>query len=172
MRFRSGSRGSIGYCKRLPNVIKVDAGTSLPIVERIDPALVPEVFWLDVSSRLPASNPRMRTAGATAPLIERLAWYDRDVAAALFEPARARIEQAGGDQPASLAMEFLAWSAIDPRRRRRPAREVAHRSQAGEHSLSVHGLSWRNRSRKTTNSGGGESGEDWDMILGGTKRGF
>ena len=30
----------------------------MPIVERIDPALVPEVFWLDVSSRLPVGNPR------------------------------------------------------------------------------------------------------------------
>ena len=104
MRSRLVSRESTGCCRRLPSVIRFSAGTFMPIVGRIDPALVPEVFWLDVSSRLAASNPRMRTAGATAPLIERLAWYDREVAAALFEPARARI-----DRPMVTRRPILPW---------------------------------------------------------------
>ena len=38
------------------------AGSLLPIVERIDPAVVPEVFWRDVASRPPFGNPRTISA--------------------------------------------------------------------------------------------------------------
>jgi hypothetical protein len=98
-----------------PEGYQIRAGSFLPIVERIDPALVPEVFWLDVSSRLPAGNPRMPRAGFSTQLITRLAWYDREVAAALFEPARARIGQASGEQATDWTSEFVAWSLFDPR---------------------------------------------------------
>jgi hypothetical protein len=91
------------------------AGMFLPIVERIEPALVPEVFWLDVSSRLPAGNPRTHDSGSTSQLVTRLAWYDREVAAALFEPARARIDQASGDPAEGWDRAFVAWSMFDPR---------------------------------------------------------
>ncbi len=98
-----------------PEGYQIRAGSFLPIVERFDPALVPEVFWLDVSSRLPAGNPRMLRAGFSTQLITRLACYNREVAAVLFEPARVRIDQASGDQATDWSSEFLAWSLFDPR---------------------------------------------------------
>jgi hypothetical protein len=44
-----------------------------------------------------------------------LAWYDRDVAATLFEPIRAKMEHTGDHELASGGLEFLAWSIFDPR---------------------------------------------------------
>ncbi len=169
--FQIGVKRIDQLLQETPERYQIRAGTSLPIVERFDSALVPEVFWLDVSSRLPASNPRMRTAGATAPLIERLACYDREVAAALFEPTRVRFEGANDVQPANLAMEFLAWSAIDPHAAvarleklpidPRPGSDsVRARLVVAESLAQDHEQRWRRIWR------------DWDMILGGTKRRF
>ena len=56
----------------------------LPTAEQIDPALVPELFWRALAARPPEGNPSL-------PMI--LAWYDRDVARALFEAIRPRLEQ-------------------------------------------------------------------------------
>ncbi len=44
-----------------------------------------------------------------------VAWYDREIAAVLFEPTRVRLEAASADNPAELAMDFVAWSLFDPR---------------------------------------------------------
>ena len=87
--FQIGVKGIDRLLQETPERYQGRAGASLPIVERIDPALVPEVFWLDVSSRFSTSNPRMISAGWSSHLITRLAWYDRDVAAALFESVKA-----------------------------------------------------------------------------------
>ncbi len=87
----------------------------LPAVERIDPKLVPEFFWRGVALRPPTGNPRTTSAYSPAFLIEHLAWYDREVAAALFEPSRQRIEQTDDRDLATWNTEFLAWSLFDPR---------------------------------------------------------
>ncbi len=84
-----GVQGIDRQLREQPERYLAHAGTLLPIVERIDPALVPEILWLDIASRLPTGNARMRQAYSPGGLIARLAWYDRDVAAALFEPSRA-----------------------------------------------------------------------------------
>ncbi len=87
----------------------------LPLVEQIDPALVPEYFW-----RVVATRPSLGDPGATGELSEGLlvallAWYDRDVAAALFEPIRARMEQTDDQMLVRSSVEFMAWSIFDPR---------------------------------------------------------
>jgi hypothetical protein len=91
------------------------AGRILPVVERLDPAMVSEVFWRAVASRWPSGNPRTITADSPSGLITYLAWYDRDVAAALFEPTRQRIEHTEDRELATWRGEFLAWSLFDPR---------------------------------------------------------
>ena len=87
----------------------------LPVVEGIDPGLVPEILWRLVASRLPYGNPRALDVGFPILLIEELAAYDRQVAAALLEPALARMEQTDPKELATWMFEFLAWSVIDPR---------------------------------------------------------
>ncbi len=51
--FQIGVKGIDRFLQENTEGYQLRAGSFLPIVERIDPALVPEVFWLDVSSRLP-----------------------------------------------------------------------------------------------------------------------
>jgi hypothetical protein len=144
----------------------------LPIVERIDPALVPEVFWLEVAARLPTGNPRALTAGNTVSrLVTHLAWYDREVAAALFEPTKARLEQASADNPAELASDFVAWSLFDPRaavaRLEQLPFTVDLRSTTMRARVAVaqslarpHEERWR------------ETWKDWNVVLGGTNHDF
>ncbi len=91
------------------------AGALLPVVERIDPALVPEVFWRFVASRPPVGNPRATVTYSPTNLIQYLAWYDREVAAALFEPSRDRIEHTEDPELATWSAEFEAWASFDPR---------------------------------------------------------
>ena len=55
--FQIAVRGIDQLSQDSPERYQHFAGMLLPIVERIDPALVPEVFWLDVASRLPVGNP-------------------------------------------------------------------------------------------------------------------
>ncbi|MFI5459023.1 MAG: carboxypeptidase regulatory-like domain-containing protein [Isosphaerales bacterium] len=74
----------------------------LPIAEAIDPALVPELVWRALAAR---QSPVWAMY---------LAWYDRDVAAALFEPARQRLGTSGTEPGASQVM-FEAWSLFEPR---------------------------------------------------------
>jgi len=87
----------------------------LPMVEQIDPALVPEYFWRVVATRHPAGNPRSGSEVSSAWLTLLLAWYDRDVAAAVFEPVRARLEHADDRELAGSAVVLQAWSILDPR---------------------------------------------------------
>ena len=169
--FQIGVKGIDRFLRGNPEGYQIRAGAFLPIVERIDPALVPEVFWLDVSSRLPAGNPRMLNAGSASQLIARLAWYDREVAAAIFEPARARMAQTTAGDLAVRSFEFHAWSLFDPRAavtclEKLPI-DVKLQNNAMRARLAVaeslaqdHDQRWR------------KMWEDWTMILGGSKHDF
>jgi hypothetical protein len=148
-----------------------NAGTLLPIVERIDPGLVLELFWRDVSARLPIGNPRSLINDWPTNLNGFFAWYDREVAAALFELVRARIDLASGDQSADWTREFLAWSLFDPRAAvarletlsidpKLPNNAIRARLAVAESLAQDHEQRWR------------KIWEDWDIILGGLKRDF
>jgi len=86
----------------------------LPLVERIDPALVPEVFWRAVALRPPTGDPRKEMDSPSARLAEFLAFYDGEVASVLFQPVRAELEKAG-DSTTDRSGDFLTWSLLDPR---------------------------------------------------------
>ncbi len=91
----------------------------LPLVEQIDPALVPELFWRVVATRPSIGNPRDVPGDIakhwSSRLVAVLGWYDRDVAAALFEPIRVQLEHTDDLALARSREEFLAWSIFDPR---------------------------------------------------------
>jgi hypothetical protein len=87
----------------------------LPLVEQIDPALVPEYLYRIVSSRPSIGNPRSVNESSSALLTALLAWYDREAATALFEPVRVWMDHAGDQELANSAVEFQAWSILDPR---------------------------------------------------------
>jgi RNA polymerase sigma factor (sigma-70 family) len=86
----------------------------LPLVEQIDPSLVPEVFWRAVAMRPPLGDLRYITSSRLVPL---LGWYDREVAATLFEPERVQMERTNDGELAlgRLATGSQRWSIIDPR---------------------------------------------------------
>lgn len=66
----------------------------LPLVEQIAPDRVGEVFWRAVAQHAPDDDPR-NDFGADHPLVSEvmlLSRYDRNVAAALFEPVAAFVE--------------------------------------------------------------------------------
>ncbi len=98
-----------------PEGNRLPAGDLLWLVEQIDPALVPDVFWRTIASRAPYGNPRDDRADHFNVRVAELAVYDREVAAALFQPALARMEQTDPTELASWGSEFVAWSLIDPR---------------------------------------------------------
>jgi hypothetical protein len=89
----------------------------LPMVEQVDPAFVPEYFWRVVATRPSIGNPRTESVGERARLALLLAWYDRDVAAAVFEPVRSSLANADDPELAGGAwsLAFEAWSILDPR---------------------------------------------------------
>jgi hypothetical protein len=91
------------------------AGQRLDVVERIDPALVPEVLWRYVAARSTSANPRMTVVYSPSDLIQRVAWYDREIAAALFETSRDRIAHTEDRELARWFREFEAWASFDPR---------------------------------------------------------
>ncbi len=87
----------------------------LPLAEQIDPTLVPEVFWRAVAMRPPIGNPRSFIDMSSSQLVMLLGWYDREVAAALFEPVRAQMERTDDEDLARLNDSYLGWSLFDPR---------------------------------------------------------
>ncbi len=103
-----------GLMQERPEQLTFHTNNLLPVIERIDPALVPEVFWRYVASRPPSGNPRTISVYSPADLIKRLAWYDREVAAAVFESSRDRIEHTDDRELATWYGEFDAWSSFDP----------------------------------------------------------
>jgi hypothetical protein len=87
----------------------------LPLVERIDPALVPELFWRAVALRLPPGDPRQDVDLSSAELAMILGWYDRQVASVVFEPVRARIEAMDDSELDNWTIALMSWSIFDPR---------------------------------------------------------
>jgi hypothetical protein len=86
----------------------------LPMVEQIDPALVSEYFWRILAMGRPLANPRSTEEVYARSLVELLAWYDRDVTAALFEPVRDQMEQSD-DKRLANSTRFVGWALFDPR---------------------------------------------------------
>lgn len=90
---------------------------ALPLVEAIDPALVPEVFWRALSLRETSFDPReiLGQGGDWRTLPMLLARYDREVAALAFAPglAYARDALPRGDRYSSNLA--LTQAMIDPR---------------------------------------------------------
>jgi hypothetical protein len=90
-------------------------GVVLPIAEQIDPALVPEVFWRAVACRPPIANPRTLLHGIPIELAALLSFYDREVAAAIFEPVMVQLEQTDDQELAGRSFDIASWSMFDPR---------------------------------------------------------
>jgi hypothetical protein len=147
------------------------AGSLLPIVERIDPALVPEVFWRDVASRLPVGNPRTLSNYSPSYLILHLAWYDRDIAAALLEPCLARLKEASNDGSSLSTYDFRAWSLFDPRdavaRLEKLTIDPKVENNAIHTRLAVAESLAQDREERWR-----KIWDDWDIVLGGLKRDF
>jgi hypothetical protein len=165
--FKTALQGLDRIMKERPERYQMFVGTLLPAVERIDPALVPEMLWRDVASRPPIMDPRAGP-GPTR-LIAQLAWYDREVAAVLFEPTRALIERTDNSELAAWRYEFLAWSLFDPR-------AAVARLEQTPISPDV-GLIWRSARVYVAESLGRSHDERWgaiwrqrDIMYGGTKR--
>ncbi len=94
------------------------AGSILPLVERIAPERVAEVFWRGVALTAPGDDPRS-DFGRDDPLAAEvllLCRYDRDVAMMLFEPiaayVRSRSLRDGND---IIPAVILALTLIDPK---------------------------------------------------------
>jgi Carboxypeptidase regulatory-like domain len=108
-----------GYSLVLDTLMLEAREVFLPIVEQIDPALVPELFWRVVATRPSVGNPRDVPGDVakhwSSRLVAVLGWYDRDVAVALFEPIRAQLEHTDDLALARSPEEFLAWLIFDPR---------------------------------------------------------
>ena len=130
------------------------AGSLLHVVERIDPALVPEVLWRYVAARSPFANPRTTITYSPSDLIQHIAWYDREVAAALFETSRDRIEHTEDRELASWFPEFEAWASFDPRAavarlEKVPVGPDLSQTDARLHVARLLGLSYEQRLRTT-----------------------
>ncbi len=99
--------------KKRPQIVMRSGGRMLAIAEAIDPALVDEVMWLAVAARPPSA--RVIEAKAPGPLVAQIAWYDREIAAALLQPRIQRIEKAPDSELAGWEHAFETWTLIDPR---------------------------------------------------------
>ena len=87
----------------------------LPLVEQNNPTLVPEIFWRAVAMRPPMGSQRSLVDESPIHLVMLLGWYNREVAAALFEPVRTEMEQTDERALAEWGNQFLSWSIFDPR---------------------------------------------------------
>ena len=113
--FQTALQGLDRLLEEHPERYMNEAASLLPVVERTDPALVEEIFWRHVASRLPYGNPRAIGADFSTPQIAEIASYDREVAEALLEPVLSRMDQTNPNELAQWSHEFLAWSLVDPR---------------------------------------------------------
>jgi Carboxypeptidase regulatory-like domain len=98
-----------------PEMLLLYGGPGLAIVEAIDPGLVPEVMWRLVAGRPASGNPRVVVAYSPAPVVESIAWYDRELAGALLEPTLARMDKVSDAELMGWSLEFGAWTLVDPR---------------------------------------------------------
>ena len=95
------------------------AAALLPVAERIDPKLVPELFWRAVSLHAPTAVAETRSEAVFAMLLAR---YDRAVALTFFEPLA--VGPRHSPRPTSSPWSPPPRSSTRPRRPagRRPAR--------------------------------------------------
>ena len=126
---RSGCCGIDRMLQERPERFLVIAGSLLPAVERIDAALVPEMFWRGVAARTPVVDPRIPRGSVPGRLIAQLAWYDREVTAALLEPTRQRMQSASDLDPGASRSRLPNLVAVRPARRGCQTRTDADRSQ-------------------------------------------
>jgi hypothetical protein len=76
---------------------------------------VPDLFWRAVAARPPVGDPRSVSESSAVSLTLSLAWYDREVAAAVFEPVRAKMQGTDDGEMFLRSSDFVAWSIFDPR---------------------------------------------------------
>ena len=97
--------------------MKIEGGPAalMPLVEQIDPSLVPEIFWRALAARPPVDSPRALDDRSLRRLAVLLVWYDREIAAAVFETDRVMREQTGDPVLARRLPEFSSWVLWDPR---------------------------------------------------------
>jgi RNA polymerase sigma factor (sigma-70 family) len=133
----------------------------LPMIEQIDPALVPEYFWRVLAMGRPLGNPRSTQDIYASELVNFLAWYDRDVAAALYEPLRDRIEQTD-DKTLANSRRVVGWSLFDPRAAVARLEQVPFRLEPGGNGARervsellglAHGERWRKIWSESTEMG-------------------
>ncbi|MGC8641541.1 MAG: hypothetical protein ACP5XB_16875 [Isosphaeraceae bacterium] len=88
----------------------------MPLVESIDPTLVPELFWRVVADPPVANDPR-EEYGRDDVLRQALllARYDRAVASALYEPVRGGLVRPGANGGEMRPVELWLLGALDPR---------------------------------------------------------
>ena len=104
---------SISRSTKSPQTVVRSAGRLLAIAEAIDPVLVEEVMWYSIAARSPSK--RVIEAKAPGALVERITWYERDVAAALLDGRLKRMLKVPELELIEWYLAFEAWSAIDPR---------------------------------------------------------
>lgn len=94
-----------------------DLAAYMPMVESIDPALVPELFWRAVANLAVADDPRAES-GRDDVLGQALllARYDRQVAAALYKPAVRASAARGADAGQMTPTEIMLLAMLDPQR--------------------------------------------------------
>ena len=131
-----------------------ERGVLLPLIEQIDPDLVPEVFWRAVATRPPIGNPRTLYEHTSIYLVILLGWYNHEVAAALFEPIRTLMEQTDDRELVEWGNQFLGWSIFDPRAAVARLEQVPVTTElqpgnfARERVAEILGLSYEDRWRK------------------------
>src|SRR6185312_332513 len=84
------------------------AAALLPVAERIDPKLVPELFWRAISFHAPRPGVEIRSDAVFALLLAR---YDRPLARAFFEPLADRALASG---ETDLGPLVAAAAILDP----------------------------------------------------------
>jgi hypothetical protein len=100
----------------LAPLVKGGAAALMPVVEQIDPTLVPEVFWRALAARPPADNPGSpNDPYYLRDLVPLLSWYDRDAAAVVHEEGGNQAKQLGDGEPATWRIRILGTLAFDPR---------------------------------------------------------
>jgi hypothetical protein len=100
----------------LADRVKGGAAALMPVVEQIDPSLVPEVFWRASAARPPADNPGSPDDPYyLRELVPLPSWYDREAAAVVHEDGGTLAKQLGDTEPATWRIRILGRLPFDPR---------------------------------------------------------
>ena len=106
-------------CARKPSAVRA-------VNERVFPLVPGEMFGGDgltvrgigdhhVPRHVHHGDPRSVRDEFSSRQVALLAWYDRDVAAVLFDSVRTGMEQMDDLELAGSSVDFLGWSMFDPR---------------------------------------------------------